>query len=48
MWGHRKDLDEYFTVDEGTLEEIRALAASGASADNVADQIRERPRSARS
>ena len=48
VWGHRKDLDEYFTVGDSTLEEIRALAASGASADNVADQIRERPRSARS
>ncbi len=23
VWGHRKDLDEYFTVDDSTLEEIR-------------------------
>ena len=28
VWGHRKDLDEYYTVDETTLEEIRVLAAS--------------------
>jgi hypothetical protein len=44
VWGHRKDLDEYFTVEDTTLEEIRALAASGASADDVADQIHKKAR----
>jgi hypothetical protein len=44
VWGHRKDLDEYFTVEDSTLEEIRALAASGASADEVADQIQRKSR----
>jgi Protein of unknown function (DUF1699) len=44
VWGHRKDLDEYFTVDDSTLEEIRALAAGGASADDVADQIQRKAR----
>jgi hypothetical protein len=44
VWGHRKDLDEYFTVDDTTLEEIRTLAASGASVDDVADQIRKKAR----
>jgi hypothetical protein len=39
VWGHRKDLDEYFTVEDATIEEIRSLAASGASADDVAAQI---------
>ncbi len=24
VWSHRKDLDEYFTVDDSTLEEIYA------------------------
>jgi len=42
VWGHRKDLDEYFTVEDSTLEEIRSLAASGASADDVADQIQKK------
>jgi hypothetical protein len=42
VWGHRKDLDEYFTVDEATIEEIRTLAASGASAEDVANQIRKK------
>ena len=44
VWGHRKDLDEYFTVEDTTLEEIRALAAGGASADDVANQIQRKAR----
>ncbi len=44
VWGHRKDLDECFTVEDSTLEEIRALAANGASADDVADQIQRKAR----
>jgi hypothetical protein len=42
VWGHRKDLDEYFTVEDATVEEIRSLATSGASADQVADQIQRK------
>ena len=44
VWGHRKDLDEYFTVDDTTTEEIRALAASGASMDDVANQVQKTAR----
>lgn len=44
VWGHRKDLDEYYTVDNTTLEEIRALAASGVSADDVVEQTRKKSR----
>jgi hypothetical protein len=40
MCGHRKDLDE----GDSTLEEICALAACGASADDVADQIHKKAR----
>jgi hypothetical protein len=42
VWGHRKDLDEYYTVEDATIEEIRTLTASGATADNVANQIQKR------
>jgi hypothetical protein len=42
VWGHRKDLDEYYTVEDATIEEIRALAATGATADDVANQIQKR------
>jgi hypothetical protein len=44
VWGHRKDLDEYYTVDEATIEEIRSLTASGATADDVANQIQSKAR----
>ncbi len=44
VWGHRKDLDEYFTVDDTIIEEIRNLAASGASTDDVANQVQKRAR----
>jgi len=44
VWGHRKDLDEYFTVDDTTLAEIHALAAGGESADDVANQIQRKAR----
>ena len=44
VWGHRKDLDEYFTVEESTIEEIRSLAAIGASMNNVIDTIQKKAR----
>jgi hypothetical protein len=42
VWGHRKDLDEYYTVDDATIGEIHSLTASGATADDVAKQIQKR------
>jgi hypothetical protein len=39
VWGHRKDLDEYYTVEDATMEEIRTLAASGVTMDEVTTQI---------
>ena len=44
VWGHRKDLDEYFTIEDATIEEIHTLADSGASIDTVADQIQKKAR----
>ena len=44
VWGHRKDLDEYYTVEDATIEEIRTLAATGATADDVANQIQKKSR----
>ena len=42
VWGHRKDLDEYYTVNDGTIEEIHTLAASGISTDDVANRIQKK------
>ena len=44
VWGHRKDLDEYFTVEDSTVEEIRTLAESGASVEDVANQVQKKAR----
>ena len=44
VWGHRKDLDEYFTIEDSTIEEIQSLAASGASMDDVTDKIQKNTR----
>jgi hypothetical protein len=44
VWGHRKDLDEYFTVDEATMEEIRKMAEGGANLDEVASSIQKKAR----
>ena len=42
VWGHRKDLDEYYTVDDATIEEIRTLAASGIASDDVVNQVEKK------
>ena len=44
VWGHRKDLDEYFTVDDATLEEIRILVDSGSSMEDLANQVQKKAR----
>jgi hypothetical protein len=44
VWGHRKDLDEYFSIEDATIKEIRTLAASGAGMDEVADKIQKNTR----
>jgi hypothetical protein len=42
VWGHRKDIDEYFTIEDSTLDEIRTLAANGTNLDDVAKQIEDK------
>ena len=44
VWGHRKDLDEYFTVEDATLEEIRTMAASGSSMEDISAQLQKKAR----
>jgi hypothetical protein len=44
VWGHRKDLDEYFIVDDTTLEEIRNLTSTGLDVDEMASQIQKKAR----
>ncbi|MCK9441189.1 MAG: DUF1699 family protein [Methanothrix sp.] len=44
VWGHRKDLDEYFTVEDATIAEIRSLTESGSSMNDVASQVQRKAR----
>jgi hypothetical protein len=43
VWGHRKDLDEYFTIEDAIIREIQSLADNGAAMDNVAQRARISP-----
>ncbi len=42
VWGHRKDIDEYFTVEDATVEEIRTLAANGVTMNEVTTEIQKK------
>jgi hypothetical protein len=42
VWGHRKDIDEYFTVEDATIEEIRSLADSSTTLDGATNQIQKK------
>jgi len=44
VWGHRKDLDDYFSIDESTLKEIREMSSRGLSNDQVTAEIQKRAR----
>ncbi|HII06496.1 MAG TPA: DUF1699 family protein [Methanotrichaceae archaeon] len=44
VWGHRKDIDEYYMVDEETIGEIESMIANGVSVDEAADQIQKKTR----
>ena len=43
VWDHRKDLDEYFTIEESAIREIRSLSDSGAAIDGIASKARISP-----
>ncbi len=44
VWGHRKDIDEYFMIDDETVEEIEVMVSSGVGIDEAADQIMKKTR----
>ncbi|MBN1322397.1 MAG: DUF1699 family protein [Methanotrichaceae archaeon] len=44
VWGHRKDLDEYFTVNESTLKEIQLMVEGGANLEDMADHLQKKAR----
>ena len=44
VWGHRKDIDEYYVVDEEAIEEIGALIKQGESIEDASATIQRRTR----
>lgn len=39
VWGHRKDIDEYYTVDNKVIERISNLQSEGMNVDEIAGRI---------
>ena len=41
VWGHRKDIDEYFTVPDEALKAIKSLAEKGVSKEEMAREVQK-------
>ncbi len=39
VWGHRKDLNEYYTVPSSVLEKINEMKLEGKSTDDIGEEI---------
>lgn len=39
VWGHRKDIDEYYNIDETVIKKIDRLRANGADASDIARAV---------
>jgi len=40
VWGHRKDIDEYYEIDEGVIERISKLISEGRKIDEVVTLVK--------
>lgn len=41
VWGHRKDINEYFEIPKETIDAINELKGTGVSADDIVLRLRE-------
>ncbi len=39
VWGHRKDINEYYTIDENIFRRIDQLRANGIDANEIVDTV---------
>ncbi len=39
VWGHRKDIDDYYNIDEQVMRRIERLQASGANSNDIAGAV---------
>ena len=44
VWGHRKDIDEYFVIEDEIIEEIGNLVARGESIEDTTSLVRRKTR----
>ena len=44
VWGHRKDIDEYFMINDETINEIESMISEKMSIEDAADQIMKKTR----
>ena len=41
VWGHRKDIDEYFTVPDEALTAIKSMTKEGTEPDEIAKEVQK-------
>ncbi len=41
VWGHRKDLDEYFTIPDETLDAIKSMNEKGVAPEEMAKEVQK-------
>jgi len=39
VWGHRKDLNEYYSIPQSVIEKIREMKVEGKSAEDIGIQV---------
>jgi len=39
VWGHRKDINEYYTVPSSVISKIRSMKAEGISSEKIAEKV---------
>jgi hypothetical protein len=44
VWGHRKDLDEYFTVPDEAVNAIKSMTEKGAAPEEMAKEVQKTAR----
>lgn len=41
VWGHRKDIDEYFTVPDEAVNAIKSMAEKGIATEEIAKEVKK-------
>ena len=44
VWGHRKDLNEYYDVPSSVIDKIKAMKNEGKSTENIEEEVSRKTR----